>query len=55
MPERSKKSAMVSIKADHKVKMGVIANRKNELQKVNLFKINYTTVEGNVSKNMELK
>ena len=53
--EHLQRSAMVSIKADHKVKMGVIANRKNELQKVNLFKINYTTVEGNVSKNMELK
>ncbi|BFP40189.1 biopolymer transporter ExbD [Flavobacteriaceae bacterium GF1] len=55
MPEHLQSSAMVSIKADNKVKMGVITDLKKELQKVNLLKINYTTVEGNVFKNTELK
>ena len=55
MPEHLQRSAMVSIKADNKVKMGVITDLKKELQKVNLLKINYTTVEGNVFKNTELK
>ena len=55
IPEHLQRSAMVSIKADHKVKMGVITDLKKELQKVNLLKINYTTVEGNVFKNMGLK
>lgn len=48
MPEHIRKTAIVSIKADHKVKMGVIADVKKQLRTVNLLKINYTTVEGSV-------
>lgn len=53
MPEHLRKVAMVSIKADSKVKMGIIKDIKMELQKVNLLKVNYTATEGDVFKNMD--
>ncbi len=52
MPEHLCKMAIVSIKADHKVKMGVITDIKKQLRKVNLLKINYTTIEGDVFENL---
>ncbi len=51
IPEHLRKMAIVSIKADKKVKMGLIADIKKELKEVNLLKINYTTVEGNIFAN----
>jgi len=52
MPEHLRKMAIVSIKADSKVKMGVIADIKNQLRAINLLKINYTTIEGDVFQNL---
>ena len=52
MPENLRKMAIVSIKADSKVKMGVIKDIKKALRAVNLLKVNYTTVEGDVLKNL---
>lgn len=45
IPEHLRKVAVVSIKADSKVRMGLISDIKKELQEVNLLKINYTTIE----------
>ncbi len=53
MPEHLRKSAMVSIKADKTIKMGIILDLKEELQSINLLKINYTTVQGDVFQNIE--
>ena len=53
MPEHLRKMAIVSIKADHKVKMGVITDIKKQLKTVNLLKINYTTVQGDVFQNLK--
>ncbi|MEM1260386.1 MAG: biopolymer transporter ExbD [Bacteroidota bacterium] len=53
IPEHLRKIAIVSIKADHKVKMGTITDIKKQLKKVNLLKINYTTVEGDVFQNLK--
>lgn len=48
IPEELQKAAIVSLKADEKVKMGVINDVKEQLRKINLLKINYTVVDGNV-------
>lgn len=53
IPEHLRKMAIVSIKADHKVKMGVISDIKKQLRTVNLLKINYTTIEGDVFQNLK--
>ena len=53
IPEHLRKVAIVAIKADSKVKMGVITDIKEQLRNVNLLKINYTTVEGDVFQNIE--
>ena len=53
IPEHLRKVTIVSIKADHKVKMGVIEDIKKELRNVNLLKINYTTVDGEVTQNLK--
>jgi len=53
IPEHIRKTATVSIKADYKVKMGVIIDIKKQLREVNLLKINYTTMEGSVFQNFE--
>ena len=45
LPAHLRSVAIVSIKADKRVKMGVIADIKKELQLVNLLKINYTVVK----------
>lgn len=48
MPTHLRKVAIVSLKADEEVNMGLINSIKEELRQVNLLKINYTVVEGNV-------
>ena len=53
LPQHLRKMAIVSIKADKKVKMGVISDIKKQLTAVNLLKINYTTVEGDVFQNLK--
>ena len=53
IPEHLRNKAIVSIKADHRVNMGVIMDIKKQLKKVNLLKINYTTVEGNIFNKIE--
>lgn len=52
IPEHLRKMAIVSLKADHKVKMGVISDIKKQLRTVNLLNINYTTIEGDVFQNL---
>ncbi len=52
MPEHLRKMAIVSIKADSKVKMGVIVDIKKQLRAINLLKINYSTIEGDVFRNL---
>ncbi|MDF4201930.1 biopolymer transporter ExbD [Maribacter sp. SA7] len=52
MPQHLRSVATVSIKADVEVKMGVIDDLKNQLRKVNLLKINYTTYEGAIVDNL---
>ena len=39
---------LVSLKVDKTVGMGIISDIKGELRKVNMLKINYTTVQGDV-------
>lgn len=46
MSEGLKKSAIVSLKVDKKVGMGIVNDVKEELKKVNMFKINYATFDG---------
>lgn len=48
MPEHLRKVVMVSLKADENVTMGIINDIKQQLQEVNLLKINYTVVDGDV-------
>ena len=53
MPEHLRNSAVVSIKADTGIKMGIILDLKEQLRSVNLLKINYTTTQGDVFQNIE--
>ncbi len=48
IPEELQKMAIVSLKADEKVNMGVINDIKEKLREINLLKINYTVVDGDV-------
>lgn len=48
MPENLQNAAIVSLKADKTVTMGVINDLKEKLREVNLLKINYTVIEGDV-------
>ncbi|NKI30682.1 ExbD/TolR family protein [Croceivirga thetidis] len=48
IPEELHKVAIVSLKADKKVNMGLINDIKEQLREINLLKINYTVVDGNV-------
>jgi len=48
MPEGIRTMAMVSLKVDKTVGMGIVGDIKNELRKVNMLKVNYTTVQGDV-------
>ena len=44
-PESIRNYVTVSLKVDKDVKVGVVADIKKELQKVNLLKVNYTTYQ----------
>ncbi|MCL6267252.1 ExbD/TolR family protein [Flagellimonas myxillae] len=46
-PDAIRNTMTVSLKVDKKVKMGIVSDIKEELRKVNLLKVNYTTFEGN--------
>lgn len=48
MSEHVQKAAIVSLKADKAVTMGVINDLKEKLREVNLLKINYTVIQGDV-------
>lgn len=52
-PEAIRNRVTVSLKVDRKVNMGIVSDIKEELRKVNLLKVNYTTYEGNVVANMQ--
>jgi biopolymer transport protein ExbD len=46
IPVESRHVVMVALKVDKKVSMGLISDVKEELRKVNVLKINYTTYAG---------
>ncbi|WP_431125832.1 ExbD/TolR family protein [Flagellimonas flava] len=46
-PDAIRNLVTVSLKVDKKVGMGIVSDIKEELRKVNLLKVNYTTYEGN--------
>lgn len=48
IPEELQKMAIVSLKADEKVNMGLINDIKEQLREINILKINYTVVDGDV-------
>ena len=45
MPEKVQKKAIINLKVDKKVGMGLVYNVKEELKKVNMLKVNYATLE----------
>ncbi len=53
MPEQLQKVAIVSLKVDKKVSMGIVNDIKQELRKVKALKINYTTFEGDAFNNLQ--
>lgn len=52
MPEHLRPYVTVSLKVDKRTNMGLIDDIKQELRKINALKINYTTYEGDVYKNL---
>ncbi|SNZ01105.1 ExbD/TolR family protein [Flagellimonas pacifica] len=52
-PESIRNYVTVSLKVDKEVKVGVVSDIKEELRKVNLLKVNYTTYEGDAFRNMQ--
>ena len=52
-PEAIRNYVTVSLKVDKEVKVGIVSDIKEELRKVNLLKVNYTTYEGDTSINMQ--
>ena len=48
MPESLQKTAMVSLKVDKKVTMGLVNDVKEELKNIGVQKINYATLDGGV-------
>ncbi|WP_420402103.1 ExbD/TolR family protein [Flagellimonas sp.] len=46
-PDAIRNLVTVSLKVDKKVGMGIVSDIKEELRKVNLLKVNYTTYKGN--------
>ena len=53
MPQHLQKAAIISLKIDKGVNMGIVSDIKEELKKVNALKINYTTFEGDALNNIE--
>jgi biopolymer transport protein ExbD len=52
MPEHLRSVAIISLKIDKAVNMGIVSDIKQELRKVNALKINYTTFEGDAFNNL---
>ncbi len=50
-PDAVRNLVTVSLKVDKNVNVGIVSDIKEELRKVNLLKVNYTTYEGNSEKN----
>jgi len=48
MPEHLRNNAIVTLKVDKNVGMGILADIKEALREVNFLKINYATIEGNI-------
>ncbi|MGX1928702.1 ExbD/TolR family protein [Flagellimonas sp. 2504JD4-2] len=46
-PDAIRNLVTVSLKVDENVNVGIVSDIKQELRKVNLLKVNYTTYEGN--------
>jgi len=53
MPEQIQKYATIALKVDKRANMGMVADVKQELRKVNALKINYTTYEGDAFQNLK--
>ncbi|MEE9363860.1 MAG: biopolymer transporter ExbD [Cellulophaga sp.] len=53
MPQSIRAFTTVSLKVDKNANMGLVADVKLELRKVNALKINYTTYEGDAFKNQK--
>lgn len=53
MPEQLRKVAVISLKIDKEVNVGIVSDIKQELKKVNALKINYTTFEGDAFNNLK--
>ncbi|KQC30059.1 ExbD/TolR family protein [Flagellimonas eckloniae] len=52
-PDAIRNLVTVSLKVDKDVKVGIVSDIKEELRKVNLLKVNYTTYEGNAFTNIK--
>ncbi|WP_420602874.1 ExbD/TolR family protein [Flagellimonas sp.] len=52
-PEAIRNYVTVSLKVDKEVKVGIVSDIKEELRKVNVLKVNYTTYEGDTSINVQ--
>lgn len=53
MPEQLRNVAIVSLKIDKNVNMGIVTDIKQQLREVNALKINYTTLEGDTFNNLQ--
>ncbi|MEO9513064.1 MAG: biopolymer transporter ExbD [Flavobacteriaceae bacterium] len=52
-PEAIRNLVTVSLKVDKDVNVGIVSDIKQELRKVNVLKVNYTTYEGDAFTNMK--
>lgn len=52
-PDAIRNLVTVSLKVDKDVKVGIVSDIKQELRKINLLKVNYSTYEGDAFTNME--
>ena len=53
MPEHLRNVAIVSLKIDKNVNMGIVSDIKEQLKEVNALKINYATSDGDAFKNLK--
>lgn len=52
-PEGVRNFVTVSLKIDREVKVGIVSDIKQELRKINMLKVNYTTYEGDPYGNLQ--
>ncbi|WP_350290257.1 biopolymer transporter ExbD [uncultured Croceitalea sp.] len=52
-PEHLRSVAIISLKIDKQVSMGIVSDIKEELRQVRALKINYTTFEGDAFNNLQ--